>query len=277
MIECGAHATGGNFSGFRTVPGMIRPGFPIGEIAADGSWVITKHARDGGTVTVDTVTAQLLYEIQGPRYLNPDVTVHLDTVQLTEEGPDRVAIGPVTGSPPPPTAKVAVFAPIGYEISTMLFCTAPDVEGKVALLRDQLRAAAGGPRRPARRHPARRRRDDPATQWAATVPIRVIATAREEEPLRRFAPAVGSLYLQGFPGFHHDGHAARASEPWPRIEYWPALLDSALLDHHAVLDDGTRVEVPRASRTATPDETAQPVHPEPDLPSPTARRSSSAR
>ncbi|WP_226359293.1 hypothetical protein [Pseudonocardia sp. ICBG601] len=75
--------------------------------------------------------------------------------------------------------------------------------------------------------------------------------------------------LQGFPGFHHDGHAPRASQPWPRIEYWPALLESALLDHHAVLDDGSRVEVPRASRTATPDETAQPVHPEPDLPAPT--------
>ncbi|WP_264200097.1 acyclic terpene utilization AtuA family protein [Pseudonocardia sp. ICBG601] len=111
VIECGAHATGGNFSGFRSVPGMLRPGFPIAEVAADGSSVITKHARDGGTVTVDTVTAQLLYEIQGPRYLNPDVTVHLDTVRLSQEGPDRVAIGPVTGSPPPPTAKVAVFAP----------------------------------------------------------------------------------------------------------------------------------------------------------------------
>ena len=84
VIECGAHATGGNFSGFRTVPGMVRPGFPIAEVAADGSSVITKHARDGGAVTVDTVTAQLLYEIQGPRYLNPDATVHLDTVQLSD-------------------------------------------------------------------------------------------------------------------------------------------------------------------------------------------------
>ena len=269
VIECGAHATGGNFSGFRTVPGMTRPGFPIAEIAADGSSVITKHAGDGGAVTVDTVTAQLLYEIQGPRYLNPDATVHLDSVQLSEAGPDRVAIAPVTGSPPPPTAKVAVFAPIGYEISTMLFCTAPDVDGKVALLRDQLRAALEGHVDSLDVTPLGVAATDPATQWAATVPIRVIATAREQEPLRRFAPAVGSLYLQGFPGFHHDGHAPRASEPWPRIEYWPALLDSSLLDHHAVLDDGTRVEASRASRTATPKETAQPTHPEPDLAAPT--------
>ncbi|MEJ8280157.1 acyclic terpene utilization AtuA family protein [Pseudonocardia spirodelae] len=268
VIECGAHATGGNFSGFRSVPGMVRPGFPVAEVAADGSSVITKHRGDGGAVTVDTVTAQLLYEIQGPRYLNPDVTVHLDSVRLAQQGPDRVAIAPVTGSPPPPTAKVAVFAPIGYEISTMLFATAPDVEGKVELLRAQLRAALEGHVDELDVTPLGVAATDPPTQWAATVPIRVIATAREAAPLRRFAPAVGSLYLQGFPGFHHDGHAPRASEPWPRIEYWPALLDATELDHHAVLDDGTRVEAPRASRVATPDELAQPVHPEPDLPAP---------
>lgn len=268
VIECGAHATGGNFSGFRTVPGIVKPGFPIAEVAADGSSVITKHAADGGAVTVDTVTAQLLYEIQGPRYRNPDVTVRLDTVRVSQQGADRVAIEPVTGSPPPPTAKVAVFAPIGYEISTMLFCTAPDVEGKVELLRAQLRAQLEGHVDRLDVTPLGVAAENPADQWAATVPIRVIATAREKEPLRRFAPAIGSLYLQGFPGFHHDGHAPRATEPWSRIEYWPALLESALLDHHTVLDDGTRVEVPRCTRTATPEELAQPTHPEPELSAP---------
>jgi hypothetical protein len=144
VIECGAHATGGNFSGFTQVPGMERCGFPIAEIAADGSSVITKHARDGGMVTVDTVTAQLVYKIQGPRYLNPDATVHLETVELTRLGPDRVAIGPVVGSPPPPTAKVAVFAQLGWEISTMLFATSPNVDEKVALRR-QLRMQVASP------------------------------------------------------------------------------------------------------------------------------------
>jgi hypothetical protein len=268
VIECGAHATGGNFSGFRSVPGMVRPGFPIAEVAADGASVITKHARDGGAVTVDTVTAQLLYEIQGPRYLNPDVTVHLDTVRLRQEGPDRVAIGPVTGSPPPPTAKVAVFAPIGFEISTMLFCTAPDVAGKVELLRAQLRDQLEGHVDQLDITPLGVAAADPATQWEATVPIRVIATARDPQPLRRFGPAVGSLYLQGFPGFHHDGHAPRVGEPWARMEYWPALLPAELLDHRVELDDGTRLDVPGPSRTATPDELAQPAHPEQVGPAP---------
>ena len=83
VLECGTQATGGNFSGFRTLRHDGTPlGFPLAEIAADGSCVITKHAGTGGAVTVDTVTAQLLYEIQSTRYLNPDVTTHLDTVEL---------------------------------------------------------------------------------------------------------------------------------------------------------------------------------------------------
>ncbi|WP_181784775.1 acyclic terpene utilization AtuA family protein, partial [Pseudonocardia pini] len=221
IIECGAHATGGNFSGFLAVPGMEKCGFPIAEVAADGSSVITKHARDGGMVTVDTVTAQLVYEIQGPRYLNPDATVHLDTVQLTQVGPDRVAIGPVVGSPPPPTAKVAVFARIGWQISQMLFCTSPHVDEKVALLRRQLRAQLEGQVDQLDVTALGTAAEDPQSQWEATVPIRVMATATAKEALKGFPAAVGSLYLQGFPGFHHDGGAQPVREPWPRIDYWP--------------------------------------------------------
>jgi hypothetical protein len=263
IIECGAHATGGNFSGFTGVPGVVKCGFPIAEVAADGSSQITKHARDGGVVTVDTVTAQLVYEIQGPRYLNPDATVHLDTVQLTQVGKDRVAIAPVAGSPPPPTAKVAVFAQIGWQISQMLFCTAPDVDEKVALLRDQLRAQLEGHVDQLDVTPLGTAAEDPPSQWAATVPIRVMATARSPEPLRRFPAAVGSLYLQGFPGFHHDGGAQPVREPWARIDYWPALLAAELVPHTAVLADGTRLEAPVSSRSATPEELAQGSCPEP--------------
>jgi hypothetical protein len=145
----------------------------------------------------------------------------------------------------------------------MLFCTSPHVDEKVALLReqlgmllddvvDELDVTALGTAAP-----------DPATQWEATVPIRVIATARDREQLRGFPAAVGSLYLQGFPGFHHDGHAQAAREPWPRIDYWPALVPAEVLVHRAVLDDGTVLDAPTPSRTATDDEIAQPRHPEP--------------
>ena len=89
MLECGCQATGGNFSGFRvsTRRRLARPlGFPLAEVAADGSSVITKHDGTGGLVDVDTVTAQLLYEVQSTEYLGPDVTTHLDSIRLTDDG-----------------------------------------------------------------------------------------------------------------------------------------------------------------------------------------------
>ncbi|MFC5946894.1 acyclic terpene utilization AtuA family protein [Pseudonocardia lutea] len=272
VIECGAHATGGNFSGFTQVPGVVKCGFPIAEIAADGSCVITKHSGDGGMVTVDTVTAQLLYEIQGPRYLNPDATVHFDTIRLEQVGKDRVAIGPVVGSPPPPTAKVAVFAQIGWQISQMLFCTSPNVAEKVAMLRDQLRLQLEGHVDQLDVTPLGTAAEDPHSQWEATVPIRVMATARAPEPLTLFPAAVGSLYLQGFPGFHHDGGALPVRQPWPRIDYWPALLPAELVPNTAVLADGTRLEAPVSSRWATPEELAQGRSPEPPAASTSGRR-----
>ena len=80
IIECGAQATGGNFSGFRTIDDLVHPGFPLAEIDEDGASVITKHEGTRGQVSVDTVTAQLLYEVGAPGYLNPDVVAMLDTV-----------------------------------------------------------------------------------------------------------------------------------------------------------------------------------------------------
>ena len=101
VIECGAQATGGNFSGFSASTSPL--GFPLAEIAADGSSVITKHPGTGGQVTVDTVTAQLVYEIQSETYLGPDVSTHLDSIVLASDGPDRVRVSGVVGSPPPET------------------------------------------------------------------------------------------------------------------------------------------------------------------------------
>ena len=87
VIECGTQATGGNFSGFGTIDTSRPLGFPIAEISDDGSVVITKHEGTGGAVTIDTVTAQLVYEVGGPSYLGPDVSSRLDTMTLTQQGP----------------------------------------------------------------------------------------------------------------------------------------------------------------------------------------------
>ncbi|GCD35507.1 exopolyphosphatase [Streptomyces chrestomyceticus JCM 4735] len=107
VLECGTQATGGNYA-FFGAHDVRRPGFPVAEIAADGSSVITKHAGTGGAVTVGTVTAQLLYETAGARYAGPDVTARLDTVCLTQVGTDRVRIDGVRGEAPPSTVKVGL-------------------------------------------------------------------------------------------------------------------------------------------------------------------------
>ena len=261
IIECGPHATGGNFSGFTRIPNMLVPGFPIAEIAADGTAVITKHAGDGGAVTTDTVTAQLLYEIQGPRYLNSDVTVHLDDVAVTAQGPDRVLVSGAVGSPPPPTTKVAVFGRVGHQIVNTVYVTAPDVAAKVELLTAQLhRDLPEG----VELHIATigTAAADPETQWDATVGLRVLATAAERAVLEGFDlnRRLGSLYLQSIPGFFQDMAATRPTAV-PRIDYWPALLAQSLVAHRAVFADGRAVDV-RAPTTTQP-VSGQPVHPEP--------------
>src|SRR5919107_1470490 len=134
VIECGCQATGGNYSFFQEVPGLEHPGFPIAEIAEDGSSVITKHEAHGGLVSVGTVTAQLLYEIAGPRYLNPDVTACFETISLAQQGDDRVAITGVRGEAPPPTSKVCLNLMGGAKTTLTIPLVGLDVEEKADLL-----------------------------------------------------------------------------------------------------------------------------------------------
>jgi hypothetical protein len=263
VIECGGHATGGNFSGFRAIPNRTKPGFPIAEVAADGTTIITKHVQDGGAVTCDTVTAQLLYEIQGPRYLNPDVTAHIDTIELAQIGEHRVQISNVKGSPPPPTTKVAVFAQIGFQIVKLVFATGLNIDEKIDFLRAQLEDFTRGSGidelsitkigTPA---------SEPRSQWDATVTLRIMATARDEVALRsdNFALKVDGLYLSSFPGFYTDTATLPVLNPRPRIEYWPALLTMHALRHRVVLDDGHEIIINPPDQSAT---SPQPSHPEP--------------
>jgi hypothetical protein len=263
VLECGPHATGGNFSGFARLPGITFPGFVVGEIAADGSCIITKHRRDGGAVTTDTVTAQLVYEIQGPKYLNPDVTVDLSNVRCESLGPDRVRVSGARGEPPPDTTKVAIFAPEDWQIVSWAFVTGIDVERKLALLRAQLQllladtvdrlevTAFGTPAA------------QPETQAEATVAVRIAATARERDQLteEEFFARLNSLYLWSVPGFHTDSGAERALKPQRRVEYWPALLHVGQLTHTVTFEDGHTLEIPPHPRAAAA--VRQPVHGEP--------------
>ncbi|HEY2691533.1 MAG TPA: acyclic terpene utilization AtuA family protein, partial [Streptosporangiaceae bacterium] len=132
VIECGPQATGGNYPFTDELPDRRYPGFPIAEVAADGSSVITKHPGTGGLVSPGTVTAQLLYELAEPAYANPDVVAHFDTLRLDADGPDRVRISGVRGSPPPENLKVALNYLGGYRNTMTMVLTGLDIEEKAA-------------------------------------------------------------------------------------------------------------------------------------------------
>ncbi|WP_432864025.1 acyclic terpene utilization AtuA family protein [Microbispora rosea] len=138
VIECGCQATGGNYAFFEEVPDLAHCGFPIAELHADGSSVITKHPGTGGLVSTGTVTAQLLYEIASPRYLGPDVTARFDTIRLEQEGPDRVRITGVRGEPPPDTLKVAVTYLGGYRNTMTLVLTGLDIAAKSQIAQEAI-------------------------------------------------------------------------------------------------------------------------------------------
>lgn len=121
LIECGTQVTGGILTDWLNVPRPADMGFPVAEIAEEGSCVMTKPPGTGGCVTVETVKEQLLYEIGDPdNYLSPDVTVSFLSLQLEQQGHDRVRITGARGRPPPPTYKVSATYRDGFKAEGLL-------------------------------------------------------------------------------------------------------------------------------------------------------------
>ncbi len=205
VIECGPQATGGNYPFLDEITDRRYPGFPIAEVAADGSTVITKHPGTGGLVSVGTVTAQLLYEIAAPAYPGPDVTAHFDTLALTQEAEHRVAITGTRGSPPPETLKVALNDAGGFRNSMTLVLTGLDIEAKAAHAEALLFEVLGGRDRFAEADVRLLRFDHPdaPTNVEATAHLRV--TVKDPDPRkvgRAFSNATMELALGGYAGFH---------------------------------------------------------------------------
>ncbi|MFD0905440.1 acyclic terpene utilization AtuA family protein [Actinomadura sediminis] len=249
VLECGAQATGGNYAFFQEIYNVKAPGFPLAEIQADGSSVITKHAGTGGAVTIETVTAQLLYEIGGPAYAGPDVTTRFDTIELRDDGADRVSISGVRGAPPPPGTKVCLNHLGGHRNEMTFVLTGLDVEAKAGLVQTQMEAAFGESR-PAKIEwtllgsPAA----DPGTQGEATALLRCAVLDPDPEKVgRAFSGAAVEMALAGYPGFTMTSPPGKGS---PYGVYSPAFVPNEEIEHVAVLPDGTRVPVPAAPLTS---------------------------
>lgn len=254
VIECGTQATGGNYSFFQAITGLEHPGFPIAEVASDGSSVITKHERHGGCVSIGTVTAQLLYEIGGPRYANPDVVARFDTIELREEGPDRVRVSGVRGEPPPPTLKVCINCTGGHRTTVALQLCGLDIEDKAALFERALwRSVPGGRSRfdAVDVQLIRTDHDDPATNDVALAQLRLTVMDQDETKVgRAFIDAVTSLALANYPGFFWTPPVTQSFGV-----YWPAAIHADLVPQEFVIA-GRRTPA-RAPRTST----FQPVEP----------------
>jgi Acyclic terpene utilisation family protein AtuA len=239
-IECGAQVTGGNYAFFKDVPGLERPGFPIAEVHADGSTVVTKHPGTGGRVSIGTVTAQLLYEIDGPRYLNPDVVARFDTIRLEDDGKDRVRISGVRGEPAPPTVKVCLNYLGGYRNTMTFVLTGMDVEEKAALVRRALFAALGGESAFAAVDVelVRTDRPDAPSEEAASASLRVSVKDKDPRKVgRAFSGAAIEMALASYPGFFGAGVPGEESAYGV---YWPALVPADVVEPVVVTEDGTR-------------------------------------
>nr|WP_285439270.1 acyclic terpene utilization AtuA family protein [Streptomyces sp. ISL-100] len=250
VLECGTQATAGNYAFLDERRDVRHPGFPLAEIHSDGSSVITKHQGTGGYVDTGTVTAQLLYETGAPRYAGPDVTARLDTVRLTQEGPDRVRISGVRGEAPPPTLKAGLTRVGGWRNEIGFVLTGLDIEAKAALVRAQVEEAlSAAKRRPAevRWELVRTDRPDADTQERASALLRLVV--RDPDPAnvgRVISGAAIELALGSYPGFHVTAPPGKGA---PYGVFETVYVDPEDVEHVAVLPGGERVKVRHPVRT----------------------------
>lgn len=241
IIECGAQATGGNYAFFTELTNMGHLGFPIAEMSSDGSSVITKHEGTGGAVSVGTVTAQLLYEIGGPRYLGPDVTTRLDTVNLAQVGDDRVSVTGVRGENPPTTLKVSLnhLAGIRNEIDVVL--TGLDIEAKAALFQEQFMEALPVEPEQLDWELARLDRPDSDTEEGASALLRCVARDTDPKKVGRpFSATAVELGLATYPGFTLTAPPGNGT---PFGIFTPGYVDAELVEHRVTQSDGVSVRI----------------------------------
>jgi hypothetical protein len=245
IIECGAQATGGNYSFIHEVPSFINVGFPIAEIFSDGSCVITKHPGTGGLVSVDTVKAQLLYEVRGPKYLTPDVAARFDTIEISQEGPDRTRITGVKGEPPPDTTKVCINNAGNYRNSMTIILTGLDIEKKAKIFEEALFDNLGGRGNFAVEDVQliRSDKEDPRSNDEAFAYLRVSVMDPDAKKVGLFSAKIVELGLANIPGFTATAPPTKGG---PAITHWPTLVSTRHIQQNVMMD-GQSVTVDSAA------------------------------
>ena len=235
IIECGAQCSGGNFlGGWPGVPSLEDVGYPIVEAAPDGTFVVTKHGGTGGTVSVASVSEQLVYEMGDPRsYITPDGVADFTTIRLAQDGADRVRVHGIRGGPATGFLKVSVAFRHGYKAVGTLVYAWPDAYAKAREADRVLRArldrlglrfeevltefvgatATHGPLA-----------GEPAPD-IAEIQLRVGVRSQSRADVERFTRELAPLILNGPPSV--TGFAGGRPKVEEIVAYWPALVPKA--------------------------------------------------
>lgn len=230
VIECGAQCTGGNFSRWWEVEGWDHLGYPVLECSPDGTFVVTKHDGTGGLVSVDTVAEQLVYEMGDPRrYLTPDCVVDFSTVQLEQQGKDRVRVHGIRGDEATDSYKVSISYLEGYKATGQLTVAGPDALAKARVCADAL---WGRLRRSGFEY------EDTLTEFVGVdachgeitklpdvvneVILRVGVKDANRAKVDRFGKELAPLVTSGPPGV--TGFAGGRPKATEVLGFWPALI-----------------------------------------------------
>lgn len=244
VIECGAQASGGNLlRDWRKVKGLANPGFPIAEVSADGSFVITKHEGTGGVVNVPSVTEQLVYEMGDPTsYITPDGVADFTSIRLKQQGKDRVAVSGITGGPRTPMLKVSIAWFYGYKAVGTLVYSWPDAHEKAKaadrILRQRLKDLGLEFEQVLTEYVGADATHGPlAGEISPDVPevqLRVGVRASDKAPVERFTREIAPLVLTGPPSV--TGFAGGRPQVEEIVAYWPALIDRRAVEPHVQVE-----------------------------------------
>jgi hypothetical protein len=273
VLECGAQATGGNVTDWQRVP-PLDVGYPIAEVAADGTFVVTKHPGTGGRVSRGTVTEQLLYEIGDPAaYKTPDVVTDFRGLDVVAAGPDRVTVRGARGLPPPDSLKVTVVYKDGYKATGFALIAGPDAAAKAERMAEMLWHRIGTDFADRRAELVGYR-----TCWGRAAPdvepnegiFRVAVRDPDRKKIERFSLAMMGFALQGPPGLGVFGGRPDVQEAYG---YWPTLVPRELVRPRVETFRGEERRVreleavaPHGGRAATPSPPHEPAGPTPGGP-----------
>ncbi|MCH9691094.1 MAG: DUF1446 domain-containing protein [Gammaproteobacteria bacterium] len=245
VIECGSQCTGGNFTDWQTVPDMARIGFPVVEANADGSFVVTKHDNTGGLVSVETVTSQLLYELGDPKsYLSPDCIADFTSIQISQDGENRVRISGIRGREATSSFKVSMSYSNGYKVLCTLCISGPDTVEKAQRLADMVFARV-------QMHGFDIAEDDrflelfgnnllyrgivPRLEHPHEVLLRLGAKSNNPKALQVLAAEIAPLITSGPPGI--TGFAGGRARPTEIVGYWPTLIDKSRINTQILVEE----------------------------------------